>query len=88
MHVKIDQSKLDKIEQAALLLQMLLSGLSHEEREAIRQIGFSRAEQKFLRHHCFLLIGFLRVFAGKKVGKPEKLERRFDAALHLNKKLK
>lgn len=71
--------KFQQVEQAAVVLQLTLAGLNHEEREFLRKMGFSIKEQRFLREGTFRMIGFIRQFRGEKVGKPEKLTLKWDA---------
>ena len=72
------QKKVELMEQSALLLQGCLSSLDAQERLTLGGAGFSRREQRELRHQLYRIIGFIRA---KSAGKPPspKLDLRFDA---------
>lgn len=70
--------KLVSMEQTSLLLQQILSSMTIYERAHLSKIGFSKKEQREMRHQLYRLIGFLRHKRGISV-KIEKLDLRFDA---------
>lgn len=72
------REKLLSMEQSALLLQQILSSTSGTERFQLSKIGFSRKEQREMRHQLYRLIGFIRLDRGVKID-PAKLDIRFDA---------
>jgi hypothetical protein len=72
------QQKLETLEQAALLVQQILSSLPQDERLNLSRIGFSRREQRDMRHSTYRLVGFLRQKRGLPV-REKTLERLHDA---------